>query len=368
MKGTHHLANTMIFKNMNNFSLKTNIFQPVYRERGPIRSRLKYLRLDKNERVSNFEKKLFKKIIKNFKSEYLTAYPELEKIYTLIAKINNISKNNLVITAGSDGAIRMCFDLFTKNNDQIICLSPTFAMVDVYSRTHKLKQIKIKYDINLALDLKSILKNITKNIALIILANPNSPTGTLIKKKNLIAIIKKSQSKKVPILIDEAYFGFTKFTALPLIKKYKNLVIARTFSKAYGLAGCRAGYLATNKELAKKFFSLKPMYEINSLASIIIEEFIKKKIDKKYSRENFEGKKYLIKFFKKKDLRYIDTHANFIHVDFEEKKSKLIKTFMKNKILVKGGIAIKGLENFTRITTGPKNEMNKIINILKYFF
>ena len=366
--GTHHLINIMIFKNMKNFRLRTNILQPIYRERGPVKSRLKYLRLDKNERVSNFEKKLFKNIVKKFKSEYLTAYPELEKIYSLIARRNNISKNNLVITAGSDGAIRMCFDLFTKNNDQIMCLSPTFAMVDIYSRTHKLKQVKIKYDTNLVLDLKSILNNITKNIALIILANPNSPTGTLINKKNLTAIIEKSQSKKVPILIDEAYFGFTKFTALPLIKKYKNLIIARTFSKAYGLAGCRAGYLATNKELAKKFFSFKPMYEINSLASVIIEEFIKKKIDKKYSRENLEGKKSLIEFFQKKKLRYIDTHANFIHVDFREKKNKLLKTFIKKKILVKGGIAIKGLENFVRLTTGPKNEMNKIINILKSFF
>ena len=171
--GTHHLINIMIFKNMKNFRLRTNILQPIYRERGPVKSRLKYLRLDKNERVSSFEKKLFKNILKKFKSEYLTAYPELEKIYTLIAKRNNISKNNLVITAGSDGAIRMCFDLFTKNNDQIICLSPTFAMVDIYSRTHKLKQIKIKYDTNLVLDLKSILNKITKNIALIILANPN---------------------------------------------------------------------------------------------------------------------------------------------------------------------------------------------------
>ena len=147
---------------MNNFKLKTNILKPVYRERGPVKSRLKYLRLDKNERISNFEKEIFKNIVKKFKSEYLTAYPELEKIYTLIAKRNKISKNNLVITAGSDGAIRMCFDLFTKNNDQIICLSPTFAMVDVYSRTHKLKQIKIKYDTNLNLDLKSILKRLLK--------------------------------------------------------------------------------------------------------------------------------------------------------------------------------------------------------------
>ena len=353
---------------MKNLKLKTSIKNPIFRERGPTKTRFKYLRLDKNERISEFKNKLFTKIKKKINHNHLTAYPELEKLYGMIAKINKIPKENLVITAGSDGVIRMCFDMFTQRNDKILCLSPTFAMVNIYSKTHGLRQIKINYDKNLNLNLDDIFKKLNNSISLIILANPNSPTGTLINRTDIIQILEKTKNKNIPVLIDEAYFGFSKFTVLPLINKYKNLVVARTFSKAYGLAGCRAGYLATNKELAKKFYSFKPMYEINSIAAIILEEFIKNRIDKKYVFESQKGKKLLINFLKSKKLEFIDTHANFIHINFREKKNKLQRSFKQNNILVKGGLAIKNFENFTRITTGPEDQINKLIRIIKKFF
>ena len=352
---------------MKNINLKTNIKKFIFRDRGPKNTRYKFLRLDKNERVSDFKISFFNRILKKFKPHHLTAYPELENLYKLIARTNKLAKEQLVITPGSDGAIRMCFDLFTKKNDKIICLKPTFAMVEIYSKTHSLKQIKIGYDSDLNLDLDFLYKKINSKISLIILANPNSPTGTIIEERNLTKILNLSQKKNIPVLIDEAYYGFSKFTALPLIKKYKNLVVARTFSKAYGLAGCRAGYLATNKNLAKKFFSLKPMYEINSLATLFISEFIKNRVDKKYVSETTKGKKLLIKFLKYKNINFFDTYANFIHIDFGKNRKKILKEFKRKKILIKGGLSVKNLLNFTRITTGPLKEINKVIKILKRY-
>ena len=109
-------------------------------------------------------------------------------------------------------------------------------------------------------------KPINKKTSLIIIANPNSPTGTLIDEKELKNILHMAQLNKVPVLIDEAYFGFSDFTALPFLNEFDNLVISRTFSKVFGLAGLRVGFLVANRQLAELLGKFKPMYEVNQLA------------------------------------------------------------------------------------------------------
>ena len=166
-------------------NIRTNLKTDIYRERSPSRSRINYLRLDKNERVSNFEKKFFeKKILTQIKHEHLTSYPEMEKIYNLISKKNKINKDSIVLTAGSDG-IRLSFELFTRPLDKIIChsLALTFAMVDIYSKIFNLRQLKVGYDKNLKLDYNKFYNFLKKKISLVVFANPNSPTGTLMEKK-----------------------------------------------------------------------------------------------------------------------------------------------------------------------------------------
>lgn len=347
---------------------KISITKKIFRERGPSISRHNFLRLDKNERVSNLSSKFFNHLIKKISHADLTSYPELEPLYKMLSKKNNLNKDCFVITPGSDGGIRLCFELFVKPNDKIITLTPTFAMVDIYAKIFKAKQLQITYDEKLNLNLNKIFENLKKKVSLLILANPNSPTGTIINEENIIEILKIAKKNKTAVLIDEAYYGFTNYTTLPLIKKFNNLIVTRTFSKSFGLAGLRGGYIASNKFIAKQLFSLKPMYEINSLAILIIKEFIKKKIDKEYAFQTNEGKKFLIKTLKKFKLNFFDTHANFIHVNFNKKRSKIINQLKKNRILFKGGPGVKKLENFIRITTGPKREMSKLVKIIKSTF
>lgn len=350
-------------KNLINDKIK--ITDKIFRERGPNISRKNFLRLDKNERISHINNNVFKKIISKITSEDLTAYPEIEILYEQLSKINELHKGHFVITPGSDSAIRLCFELFTKKRDTIITLTPTFAMVDIYSKLFGVKQIKIGYDSNLNLNIKKLLASISKKVSLIIIANPNSPTGTLIDEKDIIKILKLSHKTNTAVLIDEAYHGFCHYSSIRNIKKFTNLIISRTFSKSFGLAGLRAGYLITNPFLAKQLFSLKPMYEINSLAILIIREFIKNNIDKKYIKEANYGKKILIDLFKKLKFKYFDTFANFVHVDFLSNKSEIVNQMSKNKILFKGGPGVKNLENYIRITTGPKKELDKLIKIIQ---
>ena len=121
-------------------------------------------------------------------------------------------------------------------------------MVDIYSKIFQAKQFKINYDENLKLNINNIFNYLKKKFHVINLANPNSPTGTIIDEATIIRILQKAKKRiKLVVLVDEAYFGFTNYTAIPLIRKFNNLIVVRTFSKSFGLAGLRGGYLATNK-------------------------------------------------------------------------------------------------------------------------
>ena len=349
---------------------KTSWASSIHRVRGPIETRFNKIRLDKNEKPDKHLTEFLKKIKKKIRHEHLSAYPETEALYKTISKKFKIRKDSIILTPGSDAAIKNCLDLFTEKNEKIITIEPTFAMVDIYSKIKRVKQIKINYDKNLELNYKKLFKIIlSKKISLIILANPNSPTGTIIPKKILSNILQLSKRKNIVVLIDEAYYGFYKSSTVPLIKKYNNLIVCRTFSKAYGLAGCRVGFIATNKNLAKRLYNLRPMYEVNSLGVMVVNEILKNNsLVTTNLKNHINGKKYLFKELDKLKLQYLDGYANFVHINLGNKKNIAEKIFLKNNILIRGGLNVPGYENFLRVSLGPKNMMKSVVKILKFIF
>ena len=352
------------FKNFN--FMKKNWFKNIKRFRGDTFDRSKYLRLDKNERVIEFEKEFINYIKKNLKSHLFSSYPYIDEVYNLISKKLKISKNMICITAGSDLAIKSCFEYFTGNESKIITLSPTFGMVDVYSKIYNVKNIQIGYDKHLTLNVKKLLSNIKKDVSLIIIANPNSPTGTKIEKKDLIKILNKSKKAKIPVVVDEAYYGFHKESCIKLIKNYNNLIITRSFSKVYGLAGLRAGFLVANQKITRNLFKLKPMYEINSISCLAIKFILKNlKIIKNHIKNIEDGKKYLIKELSLLQKDYIACETNFFHINLGKKRKVFENILRKNRILTRKGPGVKGFENYLRVTLGSKLQMKKIINLLK---
>jgi len=340
----------------------------IFRKKDREISRYGKLCLDKNERISSFEKKFFNKLISKISSDKFTYYPEVWTLYKALSKFHKLNKKQFVVTAGSDAAIKSCFELFVKKGDKVIVLNPTFAMVDIYCKIFRAKKINISYDENLSLNINYLIKSITQKISLIIIANPNSPTGTLISKKNMEKIIKKANLFKVPLLVDEAYFGFSNQTVLPLLKKYQNLILSRTFSKAYGLAGLRVGYIIANKAVAKLLFNLKPMYEVNSIGVLAATMILKNvKTYKQYINQTKQGLKFFTDYLKKNNISFIKTHANFIYINFGKKINYYYSKLYKKGIFTKPGVGIKGYENYLRITLGPKKEIKTVIKNLNKF-
>ena len=130
----------------------------IFRLKSVSKSREDFLRLEKNERVTSFEKNFVKNLKKQITSYHLTSYPELGKVYSNLSKYLGVNKSNLVLTGGADLAIKNCFEVFIRPNDKVITLTPTFAMIDLYSRLFEAKQIKFSYDRNLKLDISKIKK------------------------------------------------------------------------------------------------------------------------------------------------------------------------------------------------------------------
>ena len=354
-----------MIKRVNNSKLKID---NIYRLSTSSNSRLDQIRLDKNERADAHLSFFFNKLKDNITSDLISAYPEFDKIYKKLSKKLKVNANNIVFTAGSDQAIKNTFELFYKKNKEVITIDPTFAMVDIYCKIFRTKQIKIGYDNNLKLRLKDIYGAINKNTSLIILANPNSPTGTVITKRDLIKIIKKAAKYNAKVLLDEAYHEFSTYNFSSKIKDYKNLIIIRTFSKIFGLAGLRAGYVLSNKEIIKKYFAIKPMYEINSIAVKALKLILNnQKFINVYLKEMKEGEEYAKIFCKKNNFKFIKCHANFFHIYFNHDPKKIQNYLLKKKILIKGGPGVDNFEKYLRISFAKKSTISLILNEVKKY-
>lgn len=337
----------------------------VHRVRGESVTRHGRLRLDKNERVTPFPEEFLSTLKESLTWEAITAYPETEQLYSALAEHLSVASDNLMLTAGSDGAIRHTFDLFVNKGDEVVVLEPTFAMVDLYCGLFGAQRRAVGYDRELKLDMDLLLDSIGSKTALVVIANPNSPTGTFLDERALSGILDRALKFDVPVLVDEAYHGFCRNSALPLIKSYPNLIVSRTFSKAHGLAGLRVGYLVASREVAQLLYRFRPMYEVNSTGVLCALQVLKHpEITEEYLRATERGREFLLEGLRARGIAYRDTQTNFVHVDFGYRKTQAISCFEKAAILIRGGLPIEGFESYLRISLGPVEPMKRVLDVI----
>ncbi|MFA5147184.1 MAG: histidinol-phosphate transaminase [Candidatus Omnitrophota bacterium] len=340
--------------------------KPVLRERGADETRYGSLRLEKNERVTPFSTGFWKKAAGRITQECVMAYPEPERLYKKLSAFHGYGVDHFMLTAGSDAAIRHAFDLCVKPGDGVVTLKPTFAMVEVYCELYGAGKRFAGFDKDLTLDTKKLLNDIDEKVSLVVIANPNSPTGTYIELPMMKKIVAKAEGAGAVVLIDEAYHGFCPKTSISLIEDHDNVMVTRTFSKACGLAGARIGYIAASPVLTALLYKFRPMYEASGPAVILAEEVLDNWEEvRKYLVGTKLGEKYLIRELDRLGFRYVSTVSNFIHIDFGTKKEKALASFKKADIRVRSGLPIKGYETFLRITTGPEEAMKRLIKVME---
>ena len=327
--------------------------------------------IDKNENCDEYISKINLSNIKKIKKNHIFAYPDLGKLYQLLSKNLNIDYRNILITNGADGAIRLIFDTFTKNKKlKVLRFEPSFAMYKIYSKIFSSKDIVLNYvnqNDTLLLNEKEIIKKISKyKPNLLLLANPNSPTGTLMNKKEIIRIIKVARKINCLVLLDEAYFPYSKLTLIDKINSYENLVVIRSL-KAFGLSGLRVGYLVANKNLVRKIGSFRPLYEINSLGAFLFSELLRDYSKIKKSVKNLlSAKKYFIKELKKRDIKFLKSYGNFTHIKIVKNRMKILNLISK-KFYIRENETHNSLKGFSRISFTDKKNYKYILDSIDKF-
>ncbi len=324
----------------------------------------KVIKIASNENPLGCSKKVIK-ALREF--DNLSGYPD-GNAYDLRKKLSEMYKidvDKFIFGDGTDEVIAMLFSTFIEKGDEAIFADPSFAEYERYAKISGATPIKIPLDNEYKHDLKAMKEAITSKTKIIIICNPNNPTGTLINKKEMDAFLEEVPNDVI-VAIDEAYFEYAAiFSEYPdsmdYQNKYKNVVTLRTFSKAYGLAGLRVGFGVADKEIIgfmeriRLPFNVTVPSLVGAIASLDDMEHVKKTVEL-----NEEGKKYLYDELDKLNFKYVKTYANYIYINMEESGKKVFEEFLKKGVIIR---AMKG--NFVRVSIGTMEESKLFIEKLK---
>jgi histidinol-phosphate aminotransferase len=328
--------------------------------------RSKFICLDANERPFEFSKSELVKINRAIISQNYTKYPKnIKNLILLISRREKISNKMISIHPGIDGCLKAIFESLDKNKViKLNCIYPTYGMVEVYSKIFNIKLKKINEMDNFD---QSIFDG---NPKIIYIANPNSPSGNLIDTNRLFSILKKCEKKKIFLILDEAYIEFSNQKSFAkYIKKYRSLIVLKSYSKTFGLPGIRVGYMLSNPINIMSFSKLKSIYDVSSLSLAVISYFEKNYyIIKNYLKTIKVNKIYISTTCSKINLKYRITEGNFFYLIFAKKMiNKIINILKKNKFLVKK-INDKNLqrnESSIRITVGSISQLKELFKYIE---
>ena len=327
------------------------------------------LALDKNENTDPAIKCLVAEVIAGVPISASLEYPECAPYYGLLARHLGISPTNLLFTAGSDGAIRSVFESYLSPGETVVQTMPSFAMYELYTQIYGGKTHALTYE-STPQGPKLDAEDVCETVALVrprilCLPNPDSPTGTIFQADDLKRIIAAASAVDCVALIDEAYHPFSSVSTLGLIDQYPNLVVTRTFAKAWGIAGLRLGFAAAHPEMTTILHKVRPMYEVNGFALAVMAGLIERdsEIMAAAARIN-AGKDYFVSRMQGLGLRTLDCAGNFVHVDFGEKRDA-VHAHLTGKVLYKASFGDACLTGFSRFTTAPEETMAALADIIE---
>src|SRR6201986_3322273 len=227
------------------------------------------LRLDFNENTFAPSPRVFAKL-QQLTAEELTVYPEREPVERIVAQHLGVESNQVILTNGVNEAIHLMACAFLDEGHEALICTPTFFMYDVSIGMMTSGLVKVQTDDSLEFPFERFLAAITPRTKLIIIASPNNPTGAIVSRDHLLAIA--AAAPQAVLMVDEAYFHFYGETTIADIADVPNLVVARTFSKAYGLANLRIGMLCADPRLIGFLRKVSSPYNVNGVALAVLPE------------------------------------------------------------------------------------------------
>lgn len=325
--------------------------------------------LDKNENLDPVLQGVTSKIFKELDPANLAIYPEFGALYQKLAQWVGVSPDYLMLTPGSDGVIRLTFEAFVGEGDLVVHTSPTFAMYPVYSQMFGAEVRPLEYERTPngpALAVDKLLSHLNEvQPRLFCLPNPDSPTGTAFASDDLRAIVELCEKIGTVVLIDEAYHPFYDFTCVSWTKRFKNLIVARTFAKAWGMAGLRIGYAVGHPDTIRYLHKLRPMYEVSTIAAQMIERMLDfpDAMQASVQRLN-DGKKFFLHEMRGLGYQVLAGEGNFLHVAFGERAEDVHRA-LKDRVLYRLDFKEPCLQGFSRFSATTVEQFAPVINLIK---
>ena len=327
----------------------------------------RWVKLASNENLLGPSPRAIEAIRRELPKIYL--YPEgpCTALRQALAKKFALPEGGVVISNGADNLILMIANAFVDEGDEVVMADPTFP---VYTNVTQIMggrplQVKLK---DFTHDLDAMLKKVNRRTKLIFVCNPNNPTGTIVSKRSFDHFLSKLPNRVI-VIMDEAYGDFVGDTFYPngldYVKAEKQVIVLRTFSKVYGLAGLRIGFVLGRKDLVDCLYQVRDPFPVHRLAQVAAvaalndRDHIVKSIQLVY-----DGRRYLYKELDKMGLFYVPSQANFILIDFRKDVEKVFLSLLRKGIIIRPGKGW-GYPTFGRVTIGRMEDNRRFVKALK---
>ena len=321
------------------------------------------LRLDFNENTFAASPKVIERL-RQVTAEGLTKYPEREGVERVTAAHFGLQADQVLLTNGVDEAIHLVCAALLEEDDEVLLSTPTFFMYEVSASMMTGRLNKVQADASLAFPYEKFLAAITERTKLIVVCSPNNPTGAVVSREHLLAIC--AAAPWAAVMVDEAYYHFHGDTVMGDVGKVPNLLVARTFSKAYGLANLRIGLLAGGAALMKYMRKVSSPYNVNGVAldclpaALADDAFVQW-----YADQVNAGRPRMMEGLRALGVDFFPSHANFVLMKIGSKHKELVTAMRARGVLLRDRSTDPGCDGYVRITVGVEEHVTRGLAALK---
>jgi histidinol-phosphate aminotransferase len=318
------------------------------------------LRLDMNESTTGCSPRVLAKL-NSMDARTLAKYPRREDGEKLVAESLGVAPAQLLLTNGADEAIDLLCRAYLEAGDEIVIVVPTFAMYEVFAQMEDARVVRVATGPEFSFPTQGVLDALNSKTRIVVICNPNNPTGVAVARADMLKIIQAAPD--AAILLDEAYFDFYGQTLIDQTGKLPNLFIARTFSKAYGLAGLRLGVMIGDQEQMSVLRRMASPFNVNAFAiECLAEALADRQFVAGYVSQIIASRDWLRRELEQLQFKCWPSEGNFILCRFGEDKKGILEALQSRSISLRNRPDCEGC---VRITIGTQAEMERLVAELK---
>jgi len=330
----------------------------------------KVMRLGRNEWTIPFPEDHLRAMLATISGEDMVAVPELQPLYAKLSAFLDVPRDYLLLCTGSDSGIKLVFEAYVDEGDEVISIDPTYHRYKRFCELYDARRVAISYDADVFLDVERIVQSIKPRTKLVLIINPNNPTGSVMRLDELRRIVERARANDALVLVDEAYHYYSSVTVLPWIDQFDNLIVLRSFSKSFGVAGASIGLVATGPTVMKHLEKLRSYPEITGVSAKIGEylldhpEIMQEHVDMvSASKQRLATALQLLGF----RLVPGGSLASMIRLPDGVDRSEFVNYCMSKGHIEIGSYLKPPLERYIRVAIGPWEQMQALVEICELY-